>query len=250
MPFERNINGSFEVGCLDGDTIVALDNSVFWVADDYTVRRLEGITPQRVSTHAIEQALVSATNLEAFSYEQEGHFFYVLGATEGTWVLDVATGEWAERSSYGCKCWKPRYHAQFAGKELVADASSNKVGYFDFDTFEDWGSTQRMEWTYQPVYAEGQRAFHDRFEVVMETGTGATTGQGSDPKIMLQKSDDGGNTWQSMPDKSIGPLGERQARAVWHNLGSARQRVYRCAVSDPVAVTVTDTLLEVRGGRL
>ena len=84
----------------------------------------------------------------------------------------------------------------------------------------------------------------------METGVGVTTGQGSDPKMMLQKSDDGGKTWQSLPDKTIGKLGERFSRAVWYNLGSSRQRVYRAAISDPIAVVVTDTVTEVRGGRL
>jgi len=85
---------------------------------------------------------------------------------------------------------------------------------------------------------------------VLETGVGLTTGQGSDPKIMLEKSDDGGETWQSMPDREFGKRGERLSRAVWHNLGSSRQRVYRAAVSDPVPVTITDTILEVDGGRL
>ena len=84
----------------------------------------------------------------------------------------------------------------------------------------------------------------------METGVGLTTGQGSDPKIMLEKSDDGGKTWKSLPDRSLGPLGERLTRAVWHNLGSSRQRVYRAAVSDPISIVVTDTLLEVKGGRI
>jgi hypothetical protein len=67
---------------------------------------------------------------------------------------------------------------------------------------------------------------------------------------MLQASDDGGLTWQSFPDKTIGALGEYEDRAVWYNLGSARKRVYRAAVSDPVRMTVTDTIAVVRGGRL
>lgn len=252
FPFERIINGTFDRGCLNAATVATQDNSVYWVADDFTVRKLEGITPRRVSSHAVEQFLSSATStsLEAFTYEQEGHFFYVLGSTEGTWAFDVITGEWAERESYGIGNWTPRYHAQFNGLELVGDSTSNKIGYLDPETYTDFGSTQRMEWTYQPVYAEQRRAFHKRLEVVLETGVGQTTGQGSDPKIMCQYSDDGGKTFKSLPDKSLGPLGERQVRAYWTGLGSSRQRVYKMAVSDPIAITVTDTQLEVDGGRL
>lgn len=246
--FERIINGTFEEGCLNSKSIAVQDNTVFWVADDFTVRRLEGITPLRISTHALEQFLSSctSTSLEAFSYDQDGHFFYVLSAVEGTWVFDVTTGEWAERETYGLGNWTVGYHQQFAGKELVGDRNSNKIGYLDFGTFTEWGTTQRVEWTYQPVFADGQRAFHKRFEVVLESGTGFT----QDAQVMMSYSDDGGKTWKAMPDRTMGALGDRHQRVIWHNLGSSRQRVYRCAVSDPIAISITDTLLEVDGGRL
>jgi len=252
FPFTKIINGEVEMGCLNSRTVAELDNFLYWLADDFTVRRLEGLTPVKVSTYAVDQFLSAATahTAEAFTYEQDGHFFYVLSFDEGTYAYDVTTGEWAERQNYGLVSWRYRTHAQFAGKELVGDHDSNKIGYLTFDDYRHHADIQRMEWTYQPVYADGIRAFHDRLEIVMETGAGLTTGQGSDPKIMLQFSDDGGSTWKSAPDKSLGARGRRLVRPVWHNLGSSRQRVYRCAISDPVPVTITDTLLEVRGGKL
>ena len=174
----------------------------------------------------------------------------MLTTTGGTYLYDVMTEEWSERESYGYANWSPRHHAQYAGKQLVGDSQSNKVGYLDHKTYTDWGTTQRMEWTYQPVWAQGQRAFHKRLEIVLEVGVGATTGQGAIPKIMLEYYDDGGKTWISLPDRAFGPLGEYQDRCVWHNLGSARRRVYRAACTDPIAVNVTSTLIEVDGGRL
>lgn len=250
FPFERNINSTLEIGLHNPRTVARVYDQLLWVADDLTVRRLDGIVPTRMSTPAIEQHLVDETVLDAFAVEMEGHFFYNLATSGGTYVLDVSTGEWSERESYGFPNWTPRHHVQFNGRELVGDSNSNKVGQLDAKTYQDWGSTQRMEWTYQTIFAEGRRAFHNRFEVILETGVGLTTGQGSDPKIMLQYSDDGGKTWSSLPDKSFGKLGERLSRPVWHNLGSSRQRVYRCAISDPVPVTITDTIIEVSGGRL
>lgn len=250
FPFERVINGTFNEGCLNGATVAEQDNAAYWVADDYTVRRLEGVTPVRVSQHAVEQWLTTVTvaSLRAWSYEQDGHFFYGLAANEGTWVMDVTTGEWHERQTYGKSTWLPQEMEQFTGKELVGDSDSNKIGYLDFDTYLDWTDVQRMEWTYQPVFADGQRAFHDRLEIVLETGV-ADTGDEA-PQIMLQYSDDGGVTWESLPDREFGLLGERLTRCIWHNLGSSRQRVYKCAVTDQARVAITNTLLEVRGGRL
>jgi len=252
FPFARAINGYIEQGCLNGRTLVKSNQSVHWVADDYTVRRLEGATPVRVSTHAIEQALSETTiaAANAFSYAQDGHIFYCIVVPEGAFLFDSTTGEWHERQTYGESTWNIEHHAQAFGLELAGDASSNKIGYFDPTAYTEFGGIQRMEWTYQPVYAQGQRAFHDRLEIVVETGVGLTTGQGSDPQVMLDYSDDGGITWISMPNRSLGAIGQYLHRVIWHNLGSSRQRVYRASISDPVKAVITDTLLEVKGGRL
>jgi hypothetical protein len=251
FPFVRAANGYIEQGCFNGRTAARQDNTVFWLAPDYTVRRLDGITPVRVSQTGIEQALGSVTvgSGRGFSYSQEGHLFYVLQFAEGTFVYDATTKEWHERETYGYPYWLAWSNAQFAGLELVGDVSSNRIGYVSPTTYADWGTTQRMEWTYQPVYAEANRAFHDRLEVVMETGVGLTSGQGSDPEIMMDVSDDGGRTWQALPNKKIGRIGEHNQRVFWNQLGSSYDRVYRGAISDPVKATIIDTQLEARGAR-
>ena len=252
FPFARAINGYIEQGCLNGKTIAKQDQTVFWVANDHTVRRLEGLTPMRVSTHAVEQALQdgSPAYATAYGYSQDGHLFYVLTMPEGTFVYDVTTQQWHERRTYGVNHWTQKTHVQAFNLELVGDSTSNKIGFLSPTDYDEFGGIHRMEWTYQTIYGEGQSAFHDRFEIILETGVGLTTGQGVAPEIMLDYSDDSGRTWTSLPNRSIGPLGQYEDRAIWFNLGQSRNRAYRAAVSDPVRVTVTDTLLEMRGGRL
>jgi hypothetical protein len=251
FPFERAINGFLEIGCFNGRTIAKMDNSIFWLANDYTIRRLDGATPVRVSNHAVEQSIVQATIAagKAFAWSQFGHFFYVLTFPEVTWVYDATTKTWHNRETYGLDYWTAGSNSQAFGLEIVGNSTSNQIGKLDPLVYDEWGETQRMSWTYQPVYAENRRANHDRLEIVLETGVGLTSGQGSDPQLMLDKSDDGGKTWDSLPNKDIGLIGEYRTRVVWNRLGSARQRVYRAAVSDPIPVNVTDTLINVRGAR-
>lgn len=251
FPFARAGNGYIEQGCFNGRTAVKLDNSVFWLAEDYTVRRLDGITPVKVSQAGIEQALGSVTiaSGRAFGYSQEGHLFYVLQFPEATFVYDASTKDWHERQTYGFNYWLPWSHAKFAGLEIVGDISSNRLGYLSPLVYDDWGTTQRMEWTYQPVYAQGNRAFHDRLEIIMETGVGLISGQGSDPEIMMDISDDGGITWQALPNRKLGRMGEYSHKVFWQQLGSSYDRVYRGAISDPVKAVLTDTQLDARGAR-
>jgi hypothetical protein len=254
FPFARAANGFIEIGCFNGLTAVKVDQSICWVANDYTVRRLEGTTAVRISTHAVEQWLTTVTmgSGRAYSYTQDGHLFYVLTFPEGTYVFDATTKEWHERQTYGQDYWIAGVHTQAFGLELVGDITSNKIGYFSATDYDEWGSIQRMEWTYQAVVPESRnRVFHDRLDVICDVGVGLTTGQGSDPQIMLDYSDDGGVTWESMPNRSLGPIGQYNVQVNWDRLGSSlKPRVFRMAVSDPVKVCLRDTQWTGRGGRL
>lgn len=253
FPFARVANGLIELGCQNGATLSKLDNSVFWLASDLTVRRLDGITPIKISHAGIEQALTTATvsSGKAFSYSFEGHLYYVLQLPEGTFVYDATTKEWHERQTYGYSRWLAGCHAQFADKELVGDLTSGRIGYLSNTVYQDWDSIQRMEWTYQPVYADGNRAFHDKLEVICEIGVGLTSGQGSDPQMMMEVSDQGGieGTFEALPSKSMGRIGAAGTTVEWTQLGSSFNRVYRGAISDPVRGVIMDTQLTARGAR-
>ena len=69
------------------------------------------------------------------------------------------------------------------------------------------------------------------------------------PVIELEVSDDGGWTWRSLPMKPLGVQGAYLNRAVWFKLGSARDRVYRFSVSDPVPTWTVDIQAELQGGK-
>lgn len=249
FPFLRDSNGYVELGCAAGGSLARVDNSIMWLASDLTVRRLDGLTPVRISQHGVEQAIATYTvsDAYAFTYSAQGHIFYVLTfPTDGaTWVYDATTQEWHERESYAISRWRPCSAAYCYGRTYVQDYETGKVGYLDAETYTEWDNTHRMEFTFPSVYDAGRRMFHKSFQVHAETGVGLTTGQGSDPRMTLEVSDDSGRTWRTLATKSLGAIGEYKARVKWDRLGSSRDRVYRCSISDPVKVVISDATLEV-----
>lgn len=253
FPFARSINGYVEIGCFNGRSVAKNDNSIDWLANDYTVRKLNGVTPVRISQHGIEQLIQASTisTANAFGNSLGGHLFYHLSFNEVTVVHDATTGKWHERQTYGFDNWIAGTHATAYGLELVGSTQSGAIGFLSKDVFTDFGITQVMSWTYQPIYNAEKRAFHDSLEIGLEVGVGLTTGQGSDPEIMLDYSDDSGKTWVSLPNKKIGPIGNYRTKVKWTRLGSTDSaRVYRASVSDPVRINVFDTQAVVRGGRV
>ncbi len=247
FPFIRDANGFIEIGCASGKTLAKADNTVFWLASDLTVRRLDGVTPIRVSQHGVEQAIAGydVSDAEGFAYTQYGHLFYVLTfpTSDATWVYDATTNEWHERSSYGLGRWRPSSAVLCYGRWYVQDYETGKIGYLDRDTYTDWDETHRVEMTFDDIYSDGRLIRHALFELLCEVGVG-TTGQGADPQVTLEYSNDSGQTWRTAATKALGEVGEYNTRVRWHRLGASRYRTYRLSISDPVKFIVSAANLE------
>lgn len=143
FPFEPAQSAFITQGVIGTYSIVPFDNSLMWLGGDGNgiaiVYRADGYTPVRVSTHSIETYLRRATrtqlaNARAWTYQEEGHTFYVLDVPglDKTPVYDVATQEWHFRAH-----WNPTllrweryvglYHCYAFGKHLVGDRQSGMV---------------------------------------------------------------------------------------------------------------------------
>jgi hypothetical protein len=237
FPFNP-VSGAFINTGLGARYAVAnLDNTTFWLGNDSVVYRLNGFVPQRISTHAIEQAIKALPGIgdaRAFGMTWKGHAFFVLTfPDQATFVFDAATGLWHERESYGQKGWLACCHARVYDNDFVGDQNAGKI-YKLKDVYDDAGDPIRRIAAGAPLYANGDWAFMPSFEAIFESGVG-TSGQGENPQAMLRYSDDGGRTWSKEMWRSIGKTGEYRKRTVWRRLGRFKERVVEVTVSDPVA---------------
>ena len=68
------------------------------------------------------------------------------------------------------------------------------------------------------------------------------------PQAMLRWSNDGGSTWSKEYWVSIGQLGKYRNRAIWRRLGTARDRIFEVAITDPVNAVIISANLKASGG--
>ncbi len=253
-PFSRSPSGFLQIGNAASESMGTQDNSPFWIANDLTARRLQSVTPERVSQHGIEAVLASVqvSDVYTVSYFIHGHLFiaWIFPFAGRTLVYDCTTKQWHERDSLGYGAWRPSHIVKCYGRQYVADRLTGKIGILDPDSFEEFGEPQRVRWTYQPVYAEGRDVVHDRLELALNVGNGLTTGQGSNPLATLRISDDGGNTFRTYTTRELGRQGQYLKRVDWWKLGMSRNRVYSIDVTDPVPLFTFDTQLYAKGARL
>lgn len=256
FPFARIDGGVMDVGCAAAHSVAILDNSLFWLGSDRrgsgVVYRVQGMTPQRISTHAIELILSRVTDLSSirgYTYQKNGHLFYVMtgGGLLTTLVYDVSTGMWHERAylndSGEWECQLGVTCTFAFGKHLVGDRLSNKIYEMHEDIYSDNGREIKRQRTFTHINNEGKRARLSELQVDFEYGVGLTSGQGSDPVANLEVSTDGGHDFGNMLPVSIGKKGDRKARAVWRRLGYGSQFTFRLTISDPVKVAICGAYL-------
>lgn len=262
FPFER-IQGAFiEQGCAAKFSPAKLDNTVYWLSADERgqgmVQRAQGYQPQRVSTHAVEYAMAQYTTISdaiGYTYQQEGHSFYVLNfpTANATWVYDASTDEWHERAwrnPANAVLGRHRSNCQvaFAGENLVGDWENGNVYVLDLDTYTDNGDLIPAIRQTPYMASDNNLLFFNRLWIDMEVGVGTINGQGSDPEVMLDWSNDGGNTWSNELRAKMGKLGERMARVMFRRLGKSRFRVFRLTITDPVKRVLINADVDVTVG--
>ena len=265
FPLSR-IQGAFnEIGCAATYSVAKLDNGLFWLgADDRgrgIVYRSQGYTGVRISTHAVEwqiQQYGDISDAIAYTYQQDGHAFYVLTfpTAQATWVFDVAAQAWHERASFTNGSFsrhRSNCQVSFNQEIIVGDFQNGNLYAFDLEVYADGPRTQKWlrSWRALPTGTNNfKRTAHHSLQLDCETGVGLpgvveVPGRvylsplvisGSlgivdqieiinavdnfvQPQVMLRWSDDGGHTWSNEHWRTMGGVGEYGTRVIWRRLG-------------------------------
>lgn len=251
FPLTRTASGFMEVGTTSKYAPVSNDNTMFFPGHDGLFYRVNGYTPVRISTTAIEQAVAKFAPQECvgLAWVENGHKMVGWTYDEGTFVYDISTQLWHERASYGRANWRAAFIVRGNNQSLVGDSLSNKLGVLDADTFTEWGGTMVASVTSPsvPHPEELEMLPHSYLDLVFEQGVGLVTGQGSDPKVMVRFSDDDGRTFGSEIWRPLGKMGDFRSSARINRLGStgrSQGRVYRYEISDAVRRTLVQAFTD------
>lgn len=145
-------NANASVGCGNANSVVEMSNTVFWVSTYGSLRRsvskLNGLTPQRVSTDDIERLLDTNpfTTVYAMSLKVGGQELYVLTLTDSpatTLVYNNTTGKWtvwasgADGVSTGTLPFRGINRAGLGQITYIQDQKTNGVYALNDSAFQD-----------------------------------------------------------------------------------------------------------------
>lgn len=247
FPFERRSNVLIEYGCAATDSVVKVNNTIYWLArnknSQLVIMAAEGYTPRIISNSALSTELATYRTLSdayAFSYEERGRLFYQITfpSEDATWCIDLSSGLIHKKTSihnngkqgfHRANCFVNCYN-----KQLVGDFESGIIYEIDKDTFTDNGRIIHREVVLSNITNENKWVAISTLQLDMEVGVGTTTGQGVNPQIMMQYSKDGGKTFSAELWRSAGARGDYDKRVKWNRLGHARNWTFRFKMTDPV----------------
>ncbi len=257
FPFQRIPGGTIDTGIIGPYAFAREDEGMFLVGSDRIAHRLSGTSLQRISQHAIEgdwQKYPTVSDAFGMGCTFNGHKFatFTFPTQSKTWVYDISTQLWAEWESRDLNGtplgrWRGNVTIAAYGKVLVGDAYSGKIGYLDDTVFTEFGDPIYAEAVGAPIHADGKPFFVSEFRLDIQTGVGLTSGQGSDPQIMLDISEDGGHTWSEQQEwTSMGQQGAYLTQLYWKRLGRYYQFTPRITISDPVRRVILQATADIK----
>ncbi len=252
FPFQRIDGATAKYGSVSPNSPIAIGGQVFFLGGDSTGQTvayiLNGFTPKRISTYAIENAwnnaLLGSTAVSA-SYLEEGHTFWEIsfGPGQFTWVYDITTGVWHQRASWNGSSFTP-YGRTFhtfvtnstnsandwgaGGKHLVGGDGTSNVYEQSLNFYDEAGADMAWQRAMDSLYNAGNRMYFSRMTLEMETGAVAS---GLAPVITRDYSDDRGETFSNPQTASLGTHNQWTKRVFWPVGGSSRGRIFRLSGS-------------------
>ena len=184
----------------------------------------------------------------AFAYAVGSHNFYVLQLpTVGeTWVYDTDTKEWHQRVSRdkisGVEIqWRPAAMMWYRGKFIALCHDGALYFHTEQYWYEDYKDEKSVPMT---RHRQGSVLVNDNCPFIFnELGVECNVGTWGDynlaPKLLLEVSKDGGNTFGNVRSCSLGLAGEYSHRVRYQNLGINRLCVLRLTYSHPTSLELT-----------
>jgi hypothetical protein len=260
--FQRVNQASRGVGCYARDSVAQTSdgNFIFWLGNNRKIYKGSGYDFKKISTNPLDEELetysdLDLQNAEAFCYTIEGHDFYniTFPDQDKTFSYDVQTQLWHQRESFDSETsqttrWRASCFADFGGRRIVGDYKNGKLYYLD-NTYNKEGDNPLIAKIIStPLFNGMIRTIINSFYLDMETGIGATSGQGNNPKLMFQYSRDGGRTYSQELHFPLGELGKYREVVKITPIGLADNFTFKFKISDPIKRRIYAGYIEFKEG--
>jgi hypothetical protein len=256
-PFARASGATLPYGTIAKHSIASGGEGVYFLDNDRVPRVILGGQAIDIGGPSLGQAFEGysiASDVIGWVHKWDHDEFYTLTfpSADKTWCRSSKASWWFQLSSGvagGRHCANEVIRA--FNKNLVIDASTSKVYEWDFKTYTDDGAAIQRRRRTLPVSAEhpliaqpGAELEFYNLIVECSRGVGIASGQGSAPTMLIEWSDDDGDTWESQAVE-LGEMGKKNITVEVDQAGTAENRIYQFTFSDPTRFALNNAFVDV-----
>ena len=259
-PIDRIDGAQFSVGLGAIHSLINTDRALYFVGDDKAVYSVTGSIIKRVSDDGISNSIEKMDRFDdaiGNVFTLQGQDFYVVSFPSGnkTFVLNESLGEngWFELSS-------GTQGDQYSGASFlyvynkIYVAARGKLSVLSINEYTQDSDVMIRERIGLPITRKnapqanikGRAVFLSRIEFIVEAGVGLMTGQGENPRMLIEFSMDGGRSFAHSQWVRIGRLGEHTLNVQADVDIVADEIIPRVTMSDPVPLTIMSTLIDIK----
>lgn len=257
-PFVRVDGGIIEdLGLYALHSVANTNQYMYFMASNRNVYRVINYQAENITTPALSYQFSQMTLTDAIgmTLNIDSQDLYVINfpTDDITYVFSEQLNLWFQ-IAYGADIGRHlmnSYHLIY-NKHVITDYRNGNVLELKQNVYEDDSGVQIRQRDSVPINGvslnkPGQRLIMSSFELIMETGVGLATGQGSDPEIKIGTSIDGGRTfdYNGNPYVSIGASGDYILVVRLDKVISFYDLVIRVVVSDPVFISIHAANIEI-----
>lgn len=207
----------------------------------------------KISEDWLDEKLLDETgdSAYAFAYAQGNHNFYVLQLSnlQETWVYDTDTKEWHQRCSRILDSgnetrWRVSDLIWFKGQFIAFCNDGCMYKHSENYWYEDYGQVAGVPKLPMIRHRQGAVIVNEEApfvfnELSVECNVGCWGDYTLQPKLLLEVSKDGGNTFGAVRSANMGRTGQYSHRVMFHVLGYNRLCVLRLTYAHPTSLELT-----------
>ena len=257
-PIDRIEGQQFSVGLGAIHSLTNTDRALYWLGDDNAVYRVAGGINERISDDGLSNTLEEMTAVSdaiGYSFTLQGQDFYLITFPTGnrTFVVNESLGKegWFELASgTDGGSYSGTSLVQAYNKLLVANRGEIlELSINEYTQNSDVILRTRItdEIAPEDLGLDFDMMMMSTLTLKVETGVGLITGQGENPRIMVEASTDGGRSYQHVSWVEIGRLGSNTELVDVDMLATGRSFRFRLTMSDPVPLTISSAKIKVKG---
>lgn len=236
--------------------VVKFDNTYMFIGggeNELTAiwRQTSSASASKVSSDAIDSEIQKFNKDEisqafTMTFSKKGQFFAIFsfnsiripGKTfvyNGTASALSGSPVWFEfQSGIDDNAWRVNSITKAYGRLYCGDSVDGRIGEIVDNVYTEYGESVLRQAATQPFSADDVDIFAGEIEATFQAGVGLTVGQGSNPIVRMDFSDDN-RTFSSEFSRSIGKIGEFGHETVWRRQGRIPKfRTIRFTVTGPI----------------